>query len=163
MRLSGLLYLASLAAAAPTTVQECAEPAALIQPRGDAEVIPGQFIIRLKHFAEVSIAATKYKARHVFASSGLRGFAANLDDEALKQVRNDPNVGILFHTVARRLITCQVEYVEQDQVVHMFEYLSQEDAPWGLSRISHQANGATNYVYDSSAGLGTCIVSSLSL
>lgn len=40
-----------------------------------------------------------------------------------------------------------------------FEYLSQESAPWGLSRISHRDNGFTNYVYDSSAGEGTCVVS----
>lgn len=39
-----------------------------------------------------------------------------------------------------------------------FEYLTQEGAPWGLSRISHRDNGFTNYIYDSSAGEGTCVV-----
>jgi hypothetical protein len=40
----------------------------------------------------------------------------------------------------------------------MFEYISQESAPWDLSRISHRGNNFTNYVYDSSAGEGTCVV-----
>lgn len=35
-------------------------------------------------------------------------------------------------------------------------YVSQPGAPWGLGRISHRARGATSYVYDDSAGSGTC-------
>jgi subtilisin family serine protease len=34
--------------------------------------------------------------------------------------------------------------------------LSQKNATWGLSRISHRQKGATDYVYDGSAGEGTC-------
>lgn len=55
------------------------------------------------------------------------------------------------------LLTTQVDYVEQDQVIDMFEYLSQDNAPWGIARVSHTSNGFTNYVYDSSAGAGTCV------
>jgi len=33
--------------------------------------------------------------------------------------------------------------------------VTQEDAPWGLARISSRAPGATSYVYDESAGEGT--------
>jgi subtilisin family serine protease len=32
----------------------------------------------------------------------------------------------------------------------------QAGVPWGLARISHKTTGATNYVYDPSAGAGTC-------
>lgn len=39
----------------------------------------------------------------------------------------------------------------------MYEYLTQEDAPWGLARTSHAAKGADTYVYDDSAGEGTCV------
>ncbi len=50
----------------------------------------------------------------------------------------------------------QVEYIEQDAVVEALAYVSQPSAPWNLARISHRANGATSYVYDSSGGAGTC-------
>lgn len=35
--------------------------------------------------------------------------------------------------------------------------ISQANAPWGLSRISHNRTGATNYIYDRSAGEDTYI------
>jgi subtilisin family serine protease len=35
-------------------------------------------------------------------------------------------------------------------------FVTQSSAPsWGLARISHKEKGATDYVYDSSAGAGT--------
>lgn len=46
--------------------------------------------------------------------------------------------------------------MEQDQEYDLFEYISQDPAPWHLSRISHTRNDASNYVYDDSAGEGTC-------
>ena len=50
-----------------------------------------------------------------------------------------------------------MEYVEHDHEIDLFRYLSQKDAPWGLTRISHEAQGAEDYRYDSSAGRGTCV------
>lgn len=50
----------------------------------------------------------------------------------------------------------QVEFVEQDAVVQAYDFLTQEDVPWGLARISHRSPGQTSYVYDESAGEGTC-------
>ncbi len=35
-------------------------------------------------------------------------------------------------------------------------YVTQSDAPWGPARISHRKRGSTEYVYDESAGEGTC-------
>lgn len=35
--------------------------------------------------------------------------------------------------------------------------LQQNNSPWGLARISHRSPGSTNYIYDSSAGSGTCV------
>lgn len=37
-----------------------------------------------------------------------------------------------------------------------FGAVTQSDAPWGLGRISHTEPGSSEYVYDSSAGDGTC-------
>lgn len=50
----------------------------------------------------------------------------------------------------------QVEYIEQDAIITANDYISQENVPWGLARISHRTTGATSYVYDESAGEGTC-------
>ncbi len=35
-------------------------------------------------------------------------------------------------------------------------YVTQTNAPWGLARISSRTPGAQNYVYDETAGAGTC-------
>lgn len=35
-------------------------------------------------------------------------------------------------------------------------YVQQADAPWGLARLSHRDNGSQTYLYDASAGQGTC-------
>lgn len=50
----------------------------------------------------------------------------------------------------------QVEYIEQDAIVTIAEYVTQSDVPWGLARISHREKGHTTYVYDETAGEGTC-------
>lgn len=34
--------------------------------------------------------------------------------------------------------------------------MSQSGAPWGLGAISHPGSASTTYVYDSTAGSGTC-------
>lgn len=34
--------------------------------------------------------------------------------------------------------------------------MSQSGAPWGLGAISHAGTASTTYVYDSTAGSGTC-------
>ncbi|KAL6849602.1 hypothetical protein ACO1O0_009143 [Amphichorda felina] len=95
----------------------------------------------MKETSEVSKASAMYNAAHTYKSGGFKGFAATLSKEQLEAVRNDPNV----------------DYVEHDQQINMYEYLTQEDAPWGLARTSHAAKGADTYVYDDSAGEGTCV------
>lgn len=57
-------------------------------------------------------------------------------------------------------------YVEADGILHtqLFQknneistgILSQSNATWGLGRISHTQKGSSDYLYDSSAGEGTC-------
>jgi hypothetical protein len=39
----------------------------------------------------------------------------------------------------------------------MFETKTQVNATWGLGRISHIEPGQNNYLYDSTAGEGTCV------
>lgn len=50
----------------------------------------------------------------------------------------------------------QVDYIEQNANIRAFETVSQQNAPWGLGRISHVRTGINTYVYDESAGEGTC-------
>jgi len=45
--------------------------------------------------------------------------------------------------------------VEQDYIMTTSALVTQENAPWGLARISSRTKGATSYVYDESAGEGT--------
>jgi hypothetical protein len=35
--------------------------------------------------------------------------------------------------------------------------MTQSPGIWGLGRVSHRAKGINNYVFDDSAGQGTCI------
>lgn len=50
----------------------------------------------------------------------------------------------------------QVEYIEQDAVVTINAYTTQNGAPWGLARLSSRTPGKTSYTYDTSGGEGTC-------
>ena len=40
--------------------------------------------------------------------------------------------------------------------MHAYNLVYQDSAPWGISRISHRKPGSRTYIYDKSAGSGTC-------
>jgi subtilisin family serine protease len=53
----------------------------------------------------------------------------------------------------------QIDYVEEDAVVQAMSLNTQEYAPWGIARLSsHEPvnDGYNEYVFDDSAGKGTC-------
>ncbi|PHH91577.1 hypothetical protein CDD83_11113 [Cordyceps sp. RAO-2017] len=50
----------------------------------------------------------------------------------------------------------KVDYIEQDAIVSVNAYATQSNPPWGLSRISNGRADSDKYVYDESAGQGTC-------
>ena len=60
----------------------------------------------------------------------------------------------------------KVEFIEQDAImtINIEEtkplqdraLVQQSGAPWGLGSISHPGDSSTTYVYDSTAGSGTC-------
>jgi subtilisin family serine protease len=145
MKSATLLAILPLALAAPTTVHKRAGgPAPILRPR-DSKLLKDKYIVKLK--AGSTLAAVdetmnlfEGDAEHVYTAEGFKGFAAALDDAALEAITNSD----------------EVEYVEQDSIVSINAYVSQTGAPWGLGRISHKATGSTTYVYDSSAGAGTC-------
>ncbi|KAH7313748.1 cephalosporin C acetylhydrolase [Stachybotrys elegans] len=144
MRSATLLALLPLAMAAPS-VSKRASPAPIVRPRG-ADVVEGKFIVKMKDdlLTTAVVSAVKSAISSIAAdadytySKAFNGFSATLTDAELKALQNDPNV----------------DYIEHDAIVTMFA--TQEDAPWGLARISSASPGGTTYTYDDSAGAGTC-------
>jgi len=144
MHLSTLIaLLPALALAAPAAVEKRAP---LYEPSAAGKVIPGKYIVKYKASASESVidgavgkrvrggkAAQRYKG-------AFKGFAGELDDEAVEALRLDP----------------EVEYVEKDAIFTTQAYVSQTGAPWGLARLSNRNTGSTTYTYDNSGGAGTC-------
>ncbi|KAI9897998.1 hypothetical protein N3K66_006358 [Trichothecium roseum] len=141
MRSAALLALLPLALAAPSTAAKRDSPAPVMVPR-NSELVEGKYIVRMKKDSPktaVSSAVSKIAASADYTyASGFSGFAASLSKEELKSLQNDP----------------QVDYIEQDAIVRISA--TQDDAPWGLARISSQEPGTSSYSYDESAGEGTC-------
>ncbi|KAK0744740.1 peptidase S8/S53 domain-containing protein [Apiosordaria backusii] len=133
------LLLPTLALAAPV------KEAPLLTPRGAAasQLIDGSYIVKLKDGssdATLQGAIKGLSTQHLYKAGRFKGFAAKLSAAKLAAIRKLP----------------EVEYIEQDAVVQAYDFVTQEDVPWGLARISHRTAGQTSYVYDSSAGEGTC-------
>ncbi|KAJ6185270.1 alkaline serine protease [Penicillium mononematosum] len=77
-----------------------------------------------------------------FDINGMKGYSATFDDSTVKNIASDP----------------AVKYIEPDMVVNATDNVVQPNAPsWGLPRISSKKPGATDYVYDSTAGEGIVV------
>ncbi|KAJ3521368.1 hypothetical protein NM208_g13321 [Fusarium decemcellulare] len=140
MRSATLLALLPLAFAAPS---KRAEPAPILRPRG-SKLVDGKFIVKMKsgvQTASVSTAVSSIEADADYTySKSFTGFAASLKEGELEKLRNDPNV----------------DYIEQDAIISIRATTSQDNAPWGIARISSNRAGGRTYTYDDSAGEGTC-------
>ncbi|KAI1205306.1 subtilisin-like protein [Annulohypoxylon truncatum] len=141
MRTAALFFsLLPLAWAAPA---KRAAPAPLIKPRG-SQLVEGKYIVKLYENSAISAledTMTNFEgdADHVYNVEGFKGFASALTADALETLQNHPDV----------------EFIEQDAIMSINAYTTQSGAPWGISRLSHKS-GTSGYVYDSSAGTGTC-------
>jgi subtilisin family serine protease len=112
--------------------------------------IPGKYIVVLKsHVPSASAevlgslaggAVASVQKDHVYHLGSFKGFAASLSQDQVSALKNDP----------------QVAYIEQDGKAHTMDVRDQSAAPWGLGRISHRAKGSADYMYDETAGAGTC-------
>ncbi|KAK7408329.1 hypothetical protein QQX98_009531 [Neonectria punicea] len=140
MRTATFLALLPLALAAPS---RRAEPAPVLRPRG-VKLVDGKYIVKMNsgvNTASVSTAVSSIQADADYTySTSFSGFAASLSGSELEKLQNDPNV----------------EYIEQDAVITIKATTEQENAPWGLARISSNRAGGRTYTYDESAGEGTC-------
>jgi len=151
----------AIAAFALIPLAALAAPVAIPADAARGSVIPNSFIVVLKedisqadftaHTAFVeNLHAEAIKKRSSSASLAglgatynlgtLKGYAGAFDQETVDQIN------------ARE----EVLYVEEDKVVTADSLVTQSNVPsWGLARVSHTRDGATSYVYDSTAGQGT--------
>ncbi|KAF2203617.1 subtilisin-like protein [Delitschia confertaspora ATCC 74209] len=133
MHASFLLALLPFALAAP-----------VITPR-NTQVIPGKYIVKLKTSAsdanlDEALALLPTAPEHKYKFGGFNGFAGKISDAAVKKLQ----------------ALDAIEYIQKDAQVHTMDFLSESGAPWGLGRISHTVKGNSTYLYDSTAGEGTC-------
>ncbi|KAM0351031.1 hypothetical protein ACHAPU_002812 [Fusarium lateritium] len=140
MRSATLLALLPFALAAPS---RRAEPAPVLRPRG-VKLVDGKYIVKLKsgmRTASVSATVSSIEAEADYTySKSFNGFAASLKDAEIEKLKHDPNV----------------EYIEQDAYISIKATEQQENAPWGIARLSSTRAGGKTYTYDESAGEGTC-------
>ncbi|RYP62611.1 hypothetical protein DL771_009654 [Monosporascus sp. 5C6A] len=141
MRSATLLALLPLAMAAPGGVKRDS-PAPLVKPRG-AEIVEGKYIVKMKDTVSTAsvdsaVASVAADADYVYKNGKFQGFASSLTDAEVEALQNDPNV----------------EFIEHDAIVKAFA--TQENATWGIARLSSSEPGSTTYTYDDSAGEGTC-------
>ncbi|KAF2968113.1 hypothetical protein GQX73_g5419 [Xylaria multiplex] len=140
MRSATLLSLVPLAFAAPS---RRSSPAPLHVPRSTgSNLIEGKYIVKLYDDAVTTALHTTMSAEpdHVYNVAGFKGFASSLTPEEIESLQNHPDV----------------EFIEQDSIMSINAYVTQSSSTWGLARISHKSRTATGYVYDDTAGAGTC-------
>ncbi|RYC62547.1 hypothetical protein CHU98_g3651 [Xylaria longipes] len=143
MRSAALLTLAHLALAAPS---KRASPAPLHVPRSTGNnLVEGKYIVKLYDNAATdslhsTMTTTAAEPDHVYDVPGFKGFASALTPEEIENLQNHPDV----------------EFIEQDSIMRINAFVTQSSSTWGLARVSHHSRSATGYVYDSSAGAGTC-------
>ncbi|KAJ3568777.1 hypothetical protein NPX13_g6301 [Xylaria arbuscula] len=141
-----LLYWTSLASlAVARSIPKRNEPAPLVKVV-DEHRVPGMYIVKMKDSfvaedVDHTLSAHMSSAKHVYGATSFKGFASTLDDTAIESLRANPHV----------------DYVQEDSKVHLFDYVTQENAPYGIARLAHRNNGDSNYVRDESDGEGTCV------
>ncbi|KAI1818361.1 proteinase T-like protein [Poronia punctata] len=150
MRYSTILSLLPLAFAAPS---RRASPAPLHVPRdtgssssSSSNLIEGKYIVKMydnaaaESLRRIHTTVAAEQPEHVYDVPGFKGFASALTAEEVEALQNHPDV----------------EFIEQDSIMSINSLVTQSSPPWGLARISHHDSGSSDYVYDSSAGSGTC-------
>ncbi|GAW11410.1 hypothetical protein ANO14919_007540 [Xylariales sp. No.14919] len=144
-------------------------PAALAAPANkkasEPEYIPNKYIVTLKSgISTADFESHVSWARDVHARSLSRRDTAGVEKTYNIKDFNAYAVEMDSATLAEIKAHPQVAEVEQDQVWHLFDEVSeivdrslvtQTGATWGLGTISHKTSGSTSYIYDSSAGAGT--------
>ena len=151
-------------------------PAVLARPHIDrrqtAQTIPGKWIARIEDNEVLdTVLSTVFDAAGVqstgtYSVGNVKGFNFDGDDAildilqelgAIKSVEPD----VMMHAYVPLHVRQSLHHVRQlpGNGTGNGTFVTQEDAPWGLSRISHKTNAGngSSYVYDRSAGEDTFI------
>ncbi|KAF9700553.1 hypothetical protein EKO04_001628 [Ascochyta lentis] len=120
--------------------------APLLEVDRDATLVQGHYIVKFKQDkGDVSTTALteslSVTPRFEYSISGFHGFSGSLSDTEIVMLQASE----------------QVEYIQPDIKVHAYDLVYQSPATWGISRISHGKPGNETYVFEKSAGEGTCV------
>lgn len=126
-----------------------AAPSPLRDVERYAGATSGKYLIKLKPGVSKRSWINRLKLNSAVDWDVVNGFASNLDQNALNALRASDDV----------------ETIAEDGIMHTTAAVSQDNAPWGLQRISQvdklprTATGELtyNYIYDESAGTGVDI------
>ncbi|CZT05617.1 related to Cuticle-degrading protease [Rhynchosporium graminicola] len=146
MRFNTILsFLATAGLAASTPLSPILQAANIVNI---ANVIPNQWIVVMKDISD----------------SSFQSFLASRDASIISSTKAIHNIGTFkafsgtfSQTLVNLLLSkAEVAYIEPDVKVSINALSTQSTArPWGLGRISHRKKGSTDFVYESSAGVGT--------
>jgi oryzin len=79
-----------------------------------------------------------HRMKHKYGFKNFNAYHLETDAETIAEIEASP----------------EVAYVERNAVIHVSGRVSQRGSTYGLSRISHRARGASNYVFDNSSCVG---------
>lgn len=127
------------------------------------QAVPGKWIITLRPDADIATIESHFlKVRELHDSNvrrrgdasgtepggveqrygfgSFKGYAGSFDSNTIEELRALP----------------EVLNIEQDSIMTTFDFVTQSNTEnWGLAAMSSRTKGATDYIYDSSAGQGT--------
>ena len=103
MKISLVLAVLPLALARPSTLRRREQPAPVLLARGE-EGLPNTYIVVLNQDdGDFSIQSTidtlEVEPDHVYDAEGFKGFSAELDDDALASLQDDPTVSLTPHII----------------------------------------------------------------
>ncbi|KAI9155537.1 Subtilisin-like proteinase Mp1 [Paramyrothecium foliicola] len=143
-----------------TILLAAALPAALCLPTlplNQTDIVPGKFIVTLKP----GVMAPQVDAHVSWARSVHARSLHRRDEQGVDKVWTDSFKGYSGEfdaaTVAEIVKSDEVAAVEPVRKIELYDAVTQDDAPWGLSSISHTEPGYGDYHYDSTAGKGAWV------
>ncbi|KAA8911644.1 uncleaved alkaline protease [Sphaerosporella brunnea] len=122
-------------------------------------IVPDHYIVVLKP----NVTNQQFEEHQVWATSRHNRRLARRDDNNLTGIKNKYHFGQFTaysgafdaSTIDEIKARDEVAHVEEDKIVVAQGIVAQQDATWGIARISHQsAPSDSSYLYDSSAGEG---------
>ncbi|KAF1976554.1 subtilase [Bimuria novae-zelandiae CBS 107.79] len=126
-------------------------PATLVattfSPLREPKSLEGSWIVQLKQGADMPdiltqlFEITKIQPTNLYSIGDFQ--ALSLD-------------GVSDQIISLVLALTAVESIESNSEVYTTANITQPDAPWNLARISHRSNTAIEYIYDETAGAGSC-------